>query len=1128
LYLSRIEFVGFKSFAAKSTTDLPQTRGIAVIVGPNGSGKSNIADAVLWVLGEQSAKAVRARKPEEVIFAGSATRQPLGMAEVSLVLDNADSSLPIEYAEVKVTRRLYRSGDSEYLLNGAKVRLRDITQLLLHAGLSPDSYTVIGQGSIDELILQRPEERRLAFESAADIRRHQLKLHDTRSKLASTEANLVRVQDVLAELTPHVRRLKSQADRAARVETYRQELRDLLTRWFRARLALVAAEQRHADAELRTANDAAAAAEAASRGAQEAFVRIDRAMVELEDGLAVLRPRAEGFREQARATERSLAVTRERGAGIGEQQASAASELERLGDHIRRLESDIAAPELDVQPLADDPRHAPLRQRVEELQTALAQAQVQRTKLTSDRDRAETQLIEAEARLARTEGRARRLESDMAVEEARRADRELRLAELDRLLTSAGDDRARVTADVDGARTRLTHTSEARATAASRVEQAQDALRVANQHADRLHGALEALGAARVRRESRAEIPESWQAALADLPVIGLAGELAARILPIDRLLRGYLRRTVVLGDDASAREAHHRLSGNLTDAEPAWAVLSMDGLLLTPAGERRLAHATDEGSALADWRRQVRELESELAQLEQQRSAAEAELEAAQAALEAATREEVATRSAAAEVEARLEQVRALEHATSLDIRRLRDEHQRSAHDAVQRLQDRSRALTQAADTRQSAVAAREARETALVALRQLEQRLAEREDELSHARTELLASDTARAQRQAERDARAALRTRIESELATSRTLLHTADARAAQLAEQARQLSAREAQLVVDVQSTLRELAPIEEELVAAEGKRAELLAERRSFELRLVDLREAERAAHAVREELHVRAQRAADELERLEAEIAETAELEGLQLDLLDAATAADTEDLEATHRRITTLQRELRTVGVVADSVIDEFKELTERHDFLTRQSDDLRIAMAELQEAAAELETNMRGRFETTFEATQAAFQECFARLFGGGEARLVLTDPEDVLRSGVDIVARPPGKKLQGLLSLSGGERALTIVALLFGLLRVHPTPFCVLDEVDAALDEANVQRFANLLADFAREIQFIVVTHNRATMDKADALYGVSMDVDGISRIFSVQPRDVVERSHQRSAVSSTADS
>ena len=255
MHLRRLDIVGFKSFAARTSTEL--LPGIVVVVGPNGSGKSNVADAVLWVLGEQSPKAVRARKPEEVIFAGSASRQPLGMAEVSLLLDNSDGSLPIEFEEVRVTRRLYRSGDSEYLLNGSKVRLKDITQLLLHAGLSPDSYTVIGQGSIDELILQRADERRIVFENVADIRRHQLRLNDTRSKLTSTEANLVRVQDVLAELTPHVRRLKLQADRAERAEAFRAELHELLLRSFQVRLSKAHADRRHAEEDLLKATAAA-------------------------------------------------------------------------------------------------------------------------------------------------------------------------------------------------------------------------------------------------------------------------------------------------------------------------------------------------------------------------------------------------------------------------------------------------------------------------------------------------------------------------------------------------------------------------------------------------------------------------------------------------------------------------------------------------------------------------------------------------------------------------------------------------------------------------------------------------------------------------------------------------------
>lgn len=355
--------------------------------------------------------------------------------------------------------------------------------------------------------------------------------------------------------------------------------------------------------------------------------------------------------------------------------------------------------------------------------------------------------------------------------------------------------------------------------------------------------------------------------------------------------------------------------------------------------------------------------------------------------------------------------------------------------------------------------------------------------------------------------------------------------------QLERQQAELLTRQSDHQRDQEELLADLFPVDQELQAAEQRRVDLLSERQGIEQQLAVLRAAERAAHETREARHVAAQRAADEVERINTEIAETAELEAelsgdavwaeqLRLELDEAGSEQPLEsfDLDAARRRIATLQRELRAVGGVADSVLDEYREMSERHAFLENQSADLRAAMAELEAAALELETHMRERFSEAFSAIQTAFQECFAELFGGGEARLVLTEPDDLLRTGIDIVARPPGKKLQGLLSLSGGERALTIVSLLFGLLKINPTPFCVLDEVDAALDEANVQRFANLLAEFARRIQFVVVTHNRATMDKADAMYGVSMDAAGLSHVFSVRPRDVAEESPQPSAVTS----
>ncbi|HEY1296582.1 MAG TPA: AAA family ATPase, partial [Chloroflexota bacterium] len=616
MHLRRLDLVGFKSFGTRVTTELQP--GIVVIVGPNGSGKSNVSDAVLWVLGEQSAKAVRARKSEEVIFAGSAARQPLGMAEVSLVLDNADASLPIEYDEVRVTRRLYRSGESEYLLNGARVRLKDITQLLLHAGLSPDSYAVVGQGSIDELILQRPDERRAVFENVADIRRHQLRLTETRSKMASTQANLVRVQDILAELTPHVRRLKTQAERSARAEHFRTELHGLLLRSFRWRLARARTDQRQAEAESVEATARAQQAEAESLAGEQSLHEVDARLASLEDRFSELRPRADVLREQLRNAERGLAVVRERLAAMGEQRSTAEAELVRLRAALERLATDEQAasvastvplesspPEDDVSPLAT--LQSELAREVE----ALEAVQAERATQVAQIERLDAAIRETEARLARTTEHVHSLQANLAVDEARQADRDSRLAGLQQQLASLAEERGDHEASVEHTQRRLSAASQANAVAAARLESARERLRVASQQADRLHGALQALGAADLHRSDDSDLPSDWQFALAGLPVVGLAGELAARIRPIDLLLAGYVRRIVVLADDAAAREAHHRLGTHLSPDAPAWAVLSLEGLLLTGEGPRPMEAVEDRGqSVLADWARQVRELE--------------------------------------------------------------------------------------------------------------------------------------------------------------------------------------------------------------------------------------------------------------------------------------------------------------------------------------------------------------------------------------------------------------------------------------------------------------------------------------------------------------------------------------
>ena len=1174
MFLKRLELVGFKSFATRTVAEF--TPRIGVIVGPNGSGKSNIADAVRWVLGEQSARAVRARRPEEVIFAGSATRQPLGMSEVSLVLDNAEGVLPIEYGEVRVTRRLYRSGESEYLLNGSRVRLKDITQQLLHAGLGPDAYSVIGQGSVDELILQRPEERRVAFESAADIRRHQLKLADTRSRLATTEANLVRVQDVIAELAPHVRRLRGQAERASRAAGVRAELHALSLGWFRMRLRDARAARAEAERELELATERVQHAEADTQAAEQSLSADDRRMAALEAEQADQRPRAELLREQARSAEQGLAVARERRASLAEQQTSLQGEVERLRQQVERLAAEdmgeVAEPSgadaatrgdqaamggTRAERAATDVAHAAmgaagtneapllgsdaaeaaaLRARLEELSPALEVAQRARAEALLRRERAEHRIRELETRLAGSEQQLRALEAARAVEAARAADHGARITALEERLPRLSADHAQARARLEDARTALAQAGAARRASAEQVERAREAARIASQQADRLQGALAALGAPSPQppRRRGGDVPEEWRAVLEGIPVLGLAGEMAMRARPIDRLLRGYLSRTLVVPDAKAARQAHRRLSEALPPDAPAWAILSLDGLLLGAPGERPVEQAAAGGSALADWRRRIEQAHTELTAAEQARATAEAALAAARAALDTAERDERAARVRIGELEAQAQQARRAESSAASELAQLRAEHERTQRPSSSKA---TQAVELAEGTREQLEAARASRDLSLEQLRLAEGEAHALLDTVAEARTRLSALEAAEAQRQAEHKARLVLRERIRTELEAARQARQAAETRLAQHVQQTAELRERETRLLNELETTLRELAPIEEQLAKDEHDRAELVRHRRSIEERLTGLRAEERAARETREARLVRRQRAKDDLERVDQEIVDAAELSGeepgqaawieqLRQDdtslepsrRIDNATepcgrpsgATEPLDVDAARRRIGTLQRELRVVGSVGDTVVEEYRELTERHDFLVEQSQDLRTAMDELQQAAEELEATMRDRFEGVFAATGQAFERCFIRLFGGGEARLQLTDPADPLRSGIDIVARPPGKKLQNLLSLSGGERALTIVALLFGLLEVNPTPFCVLDEVDAALDDSNVQRFADLLVDFSRRIHFIVVTHNRATMDIADSLYGVSMDAQSISHLFSVQPQ------------------
>lgn len=1182
--LKRLELQGFKSFAKRVTFEFEG--GISVLVGPNGSGKSNVADAVRWVLGEQSAKALRSRRAEDVIFVGSAGRHALGMAEVSIVLDNGNGQLPLDYTELRVTRRLYRSGEGEYLINGARARRKDVVGLLLRAGLASDGYTVIGQGAVEELVLQRPEERRAVLEQAADVTRHRARVAEARVKLAATEQNLQRCEDLIAELEPHARRLRQQAERAERYFARRAELAAVARAYYRAALAEQARAAAAAAEELAAVSTRSQQLEATlADGEAERGARRDELMG-LESQLTQLRQELEALHRERDRQLHALATARERAGFLEARGESLRAEETRLAERWRELSAIVEREQADVDAEATAEGNAQLQ--ALDLQVEQLGAELRRA-----RRRIET-LRQEQARLAADRQRIdRELEAErIRQERARQAAAELaaRRSALERRLTEGRQRLQALDQEIGVARQRLAEIRAVQAGLQREFGELQQRVSGARQHEQATRSELEVARAAlRTLRSALGstsgqpgdmvvhfatllEVPTELERALAAAlgewaraevlnggpglsDVLGADGPGRRLYLPADALrgktdgverfvqavaerLDGIWHRclaeqvgmvnggaagwgplgfTVVVRDLETALLARERLSSL---AEWPWQVVTLAGEAVTWFGgaAKGVESRADELVSLrrreAEARERVEQLERELAAAERARTQAEAALaaaderrrdqQAAEAALNAELRlltrrwEELAGEQRRAE-----ETLRRLPGAPPTVEAKATDPliQRRTELDAsISALMEQEAAASQALPDLQArwerAWAEREA------ARREIEQRLAEQRARRAALQERL--RELERLERQ---------RVKTAEEAASAGAELEEARAAVDAIERQAREIGQRVLALSRRIDELMRRRAEVQEALARIEARTERLRGE-------VAQVREAREAALLAHQE-------AAAGLARLQAEAEATAEEWGLagegwvQLRLPDGtneqarATGPDQDDLQidaaSARRRLQALQRELRAHGAVSETVLEEFRQVEERLQFLRHQSADLRQAMRELQAVIDELEGLMRDGLVRAFERVNEAFGTTFASLFGGGTARLVLTDAEDPLEAGVDIVAQPPGKRLQNLMSLSGGERALTSTALIFALLAINPLPFCVLDEVDAALDESNARRFAALLQEYSERTQFIVITHNRATMEKARTLYGISMGGDGVTTVLSLRPAE-----------------
>jgi chromosome segregation protein len=1220
VYLKRLDLQGFKSFANKTTLEFAP--GVTCVVGPNGTGKTNVADSVRWVLGEHASRALRARKTEDVIFAGSDKRAPMGVAEVSITLDNEQGWLPIDYSEVVVTRRAYRNGENEYLINHARVRLRDVVELFQRAQVGQNSYAFMGQGMVEQALSLRPEDRRALIEEAADIRIYRNKLEDARNKLRATRENVERVTLLVREIGPRIAQLERQAGRAVRHQELTRELAATLHVWF--------------SHQWREVNEQLLAA------------------IATHDQRA---GEAEQARTQAKACEDALAQLR---AAIDERRREIAARdaaLQTVADYVR---------DLDRRTSLDAERTKMLDERIEELEQELAvlvaeQAAQEQAEPLPDTAEVESRLAEARDELSKLRARMASLESELrevyrdALANEQAAARARAAAEdIARRLIDGADEIARLRREQEAAvNTRRAIIAELAAwakqytTSLAESVSAQESLKVARLGLERSSaaeararddaGSIDAelramrseMEAAQLKLELietievRPEAPDagvqlileaagimSRELAPADIEVTGVIGLLHKLIrIPaglekaidaalsenllaivfererdikaaIDLLLDGdrgratlyaldsihetrplnLIKERGVVGVasalvrcDARYRKLVDTLLGRTVVVENmamaqhfvrrglAHAVATLDGVLIRPVGSvsagtpaiitaamTQSRETADLPAAIERLRPAIEQAAARLAEAQRRHEESRRRIEEANASLDTARQRKLRAETALAAARGDLAAIDARLRAHAGEAHRRDDE--------IARIEAARGRLQSEHETRmKDAMAAEEKEQHARRGIDELESARGQLGDAIAECAATIAHLDgELRADRQltgGERAARERLARQIASKQELRARLIEEAKMIATRAESDGRELTARQA----EVAALRQDLEPARRELTQFESRERTLAQEFMEANGRL---REAQRALLDAENDTRVRE----EELEQLRVSLesegfvaTEDGEVQRQPDDRAAEDNGTAPGDLPGWLRsadddgvppirggatinptevrdRIADLRAQIRNLGPVNEQAATDFTESRERYEFLTSQLKDLQEAETQLFDAIDDLEREIRERFRATFKIVNREFERYFNAFFRGGTARLELGENDDEGLPGVEIYAQPPGKKLGSLALLSGGERSLTAVALLFALLQANPSPICVLDEVDAALDEANVGRFVDELRALSEKTQFVIITHNRRTIETADTIYGVSMGADSVSRVLSLKLSDV----------------
>lgn len=998
LQLKKLEAYGFKSFADKIEVDFD--RGITAIVGPNGSGKSNISDAIKWVLGEQNVRNIRGVKAEDIIFAGSESRHSMGVAEVSLYFDNNDGTLPVDFREVVVTRRLFRTGESEFYINKSRCRLKDIVNLFADSGIGHDSMGIISQNKMDEILNARPEEKRLFFEEAAGISKYRSRKKEAMRKLEDTENNLQRVHDILGEIENQLEPLAEGAAKAKRYQELQEEQADLQLTGLYQHYQRLQARRGEFDQRLQEKKDQELAANTAKQLIESRSAQLDGELLNLEKNLEQLAQKRQEIHNSLEEADSRIKVLEERRRQgkanrqrhqqqIRQQQAAMAES----GEGVAGLEQAEKSAQSKKQ--AVEQEIVVKRQRAKELRQSLTELRQQGQGLTQQKQKIQAVIQSAEGRVqvlerlqSSYEGFGRAVKAVLKNQQPWKAGICGAVAEL---LDVPGKYVLAIETALGGSLQNIVTKDTDTAKAA-----------IAMLKADKLGRATFLPLSSIVVRQNREQLPAQAKG------IIGWAHQVVQVDNAYSKVAEFLLGRTLVVDNLENALALNKNMGQRLR-------IVTLEGELLTPGGALTGGSQHHKESSFLNRREEIAQLHQELKEKQGQGEA------------------------------------------LASKIAQMQEQYEKLDEEAEELSQSTSQLEMNKTVLEQQAIRAREQ-----ILLRQRE---IQRCQAAIDSQTEELAV--------------------MEQELSDS---------------------MAEIVELMEVCQRQQKAYAKADEEYRGVYQQRLSRMAEKKNNDK---EIREAGSRLQAIQNQLH----QLELDASKIDYELEQSQDKMLSEYGLIPERAAEKVQDLAPGElkKSLAALDRELKQLGPVNPNAPQEYEELQKRHGFLAGNAEDLEKAKADLLQLIEQMEQVMTKQFGDAFVKINEYFGEIFVKLFGGGQAGIQLTDKEKLLEAGVNIFVTVPGKKMQNLSVLSGGERALTVVALLFSFLKYRPAPFSVLDEIDAPLDEANIGRFGKFIREYAEKTQFIMVTHRKGTMEVADTMYGVTIEDAGVSKILSVKLED-----------------